>query len=105
MLDSRADVRAEHAVFVEQQAGEPRDRRRTVDLEIRDPAGAHVPALEHQARIVHEVVVVEMREERARDVHGAASALDQPLVGAGTVIEDQRVARHLDEVARALTLE
>ena len=90
---------------MEQEPGQPRDRRRTVDLEVRDPPGTHVPTLEHEARIVHEVVVVEMREERPRDVDGTASALHQPVMGPRTMIENQRLAADFDEVAGALTLE
>ena len=83
----------------------PRDRRRAVDLEVGDAARAHVPALEHEARIIHEMVVVEMREERVRDVDRTASALHQPLMGPRTMIEDERLAADFDEVAGALTLE
>ena len=56
-------------------------------------------------RVVHEVVVVQVREERRAHVHGAAAALDQPVMGAGTVVENERFAANLDEVAGALALE
>ena len=81
------------------------DQHAVEQLEVRNPPGTHVPTLEHEARIVHEVVVVEMGEERPRHVDRTASALHQPLMGPRTMIEDQRLAADFDEVAGALTLE
>jgi hypothetical protein len=45
---------------------------------------------------------VQVREERVRDVDGAAAAFDQPLVRAGAVIPDDHVAADFDQVAGAL---
>ena len=90
MLDARPDVRPVHAVGPEQLFGHARDRRRAVDVEIRNPVGALVPPLEHEAAVVHAVVVVQVREERVRHVERAVPALDQPMVRAGAVIQDDR---------------
>ena len=65
-------------------------------------AGALVPSLQHQPPVVHAVVVVEVREERVRDVDGAMAALDQPMMRAGTVIPDDQIGADLDQVAGAL---
>jgi hypothetical protein len=69
------------------------------------PAIAGAAASANGARIVHEVVVVEMREERPRDVDRTASALHQPLMRPRTMIEDQRLTADFDEIPGALTLE
>ena len=42
-------------------------RRRPVDQQIGNLAGADVPALQHEARIVHAVIVVQVGEQRVRD--------------------------------------
>ena len=76
MLEPGANVGPVHAVVAEQQLGHPRDRRRAVDLQIRNPAGALVPALEHEPAVVHAMVVVQVAEERVRHVDGAMAALD-----------------------------
>ena len=102
VLDARADVGAVDAVLAEELLGHARDRRRSVDLEIGNPIRAHVPALEHQPRVVHAVVVVQMAEERVGDVDGAMPALDEPVVGAGAVVHHDKVAADLEEVAGAL---
>ena len=36
--------------------------------EVRNPIRAHVPALEHEAPVVHAMVVVQVAEERVADV-------------------------------------
>ena len=66
MLDARADVGAVNAVVAEEQLGHPLDRRRPVHLEVGNLVGALVPSLQHQAAVVHAVVVVQVREERVR---------------------------------------
>ena len=105
VLDARANVRPVDAVLAEQQLGHARDRRRPVDLEVRNPIRAQVPALQHEARVVHAVVVVQVAEERVRHVDGATPALEQPVVRAGAVVDHEDVAADVDEVARALPRE
>lgn len=83
------DVRTVDAVVTEQQRRHAADRRRAVHLEIRNPIGAHVPALQDEARVVHAVVVVEMAEERMRHVAGPSRALEKPMMRA-------RVSRSLE---------
>ena len=45
MLDARANVGTVDAVRSKQLFGHPRDRRRAVHLEVRDPVGALIPSL------------------------------------------------------------
>ena len=105
MLDARADVRPVDAVLAEEQLGHARDRRRPVHLEVGNAVRAHVPALEHEPRVVHAVVVVQVAEERVADVDGAMAALEQPMVGARAVVHHDEVAADLEEIARALAAE
>jgi hypothetical protein len=105
VLDAGADVRPVDAVDPEQLFGHPSDRRRAVDVEIGDAIGALIPALQHQAPVVHAVVVVEMREERMRDVDRATAGLQQPVMRTGSVVPHNHVAADLDEIARTLTVE
>ena len=97
-----ADVGTVDAVLAEQLLRHPRDRRRTVDLQIGNAIGALVPSLQDQPAVVHAVVVVEVREEGVRDIDRAMAALDQAMMRAGAVIPDDEIAADLDEVARAL---
>ena len=71
-LRPRLDVGPERAVGPDQPVDEAPDRLRAVHLELRHLRGAVVPAGQHQAREVQEVVVVQVREERVGDVHGAS---------------------------------
>src|SRR5262245_40424730 len=64
MLDARVNVGSEDAGFAEQQLVHARNRRRTVDLEVGYAIGTLIPALEHQTRIVHAMVVVQVAYER-----------------------------------------
>ena len=105
VLDAGADVRSVDAVLAEQLLGHARDRRRPVDLQVGNPVRALVPALQHQPPVVHAVVVVQMAEEDVRDVDRPMPALEQPMMGAGAVIENDRLAADLDEVAGALPVE
>ena len=105
VLDPGANVRAIDAVGAEQLFGHAGDRRRAVDVEIGDAIGALVPALQDQAPVVHAVVVVEMREERVRDVNRTMAALQQPVMRAGPVVPDDHIVADLDEVAGALTIQ
>ena len=99
MLDPRTDVGTVDAVGAEQLLGHARDRRRAVDLEIRNPIRALIPALEHEAPVIHAVVVVEMGEERVGDVDRAMPALDQPLMRAWPVVPDDEIVADFDEIA------
>ncbi len=68
VFDPRANVRPIDAVDAEQLFGHAGDRRGAVDLEIGDPIRALIPALQNQPTVIHAMVVVEVREERVRDV-------------------------------------
>jgi hypothetical protein len=105
MLDARVDVRTEDAVFSEQQRRHTRDRRRAVHLEIRNPAGAHVPALQDEPRVIHAVVVMEVAEERMRHVGPPAPAFEEPMMRPRTMIQYEQIATDLDEIAGALAFE
>ena len=70
VLAAGADVRTVDSVVRRTTAGHPRDRRRSADLEIGNAIGTLIPSLQDQPAVVHAVVVVEMREERVRDVDG-----------------------------------
>src|SRR5262245_8226500 len=105
VLDAGADVGPVDAVFAEEHFSHSRDRRRSEDLEIRDPIRAHIPALEHEARVVHTMIVVQVADERVAHVYGAMTALDEPVVRAGSVVHHDEVASDFDEVTRALSRE
>jgi len=51
------------------------------------------------------MVVMEVAEERVRHVDRVMPALQQPVMGAGTVIQHDDVAANFDEVAGALARE
>ena len=61
MPSAGGDVRSVDAVLAEQQRRHARDRRRSDDVQIRDAAGARVPPLQHQPRVVDAVVVVQVK--------------------------------------------
>ena len=82
MFDPRADVRAVDAIGAEQLLGHAGDRRRAVDVEIGNAIRALIPALQHQAAVIHAMVVVQVREERMRDVNRTMAALQQPVMRA-----------------------
>ena len=105
MLDARANVGTVDAVHAEQLFGHARNRRRAVHLQIADPIRALVPSLEHEAAVVHAMVVVQVGEERMRHVDGAVSALDQPLMRAGAVIPHDEIRADLDQITRTLSLQ
>ncbi len=105
MLHPRADVRTVHAVLAKQLPRHARNRRRTVHLELGNLARALIPSLQHEARVVEAMVVVEMREKGVRHLHGPASALEEPMMGARTVIEDDHVVGDIDEITGALSSE
>ena len=105
VFDPRANVRAIDAVDAEQLFGHAGDRRRAVDIEIGDAIRALIPALQDQAPVVHAMVVVEMREERVRDVDRTMAALQQPVMRAGSVVPDDHVVADLDQIAGALTVQ
>ena len=60
-----------------------------------------VPALQHQARVIHAVIVVQMGEQRVRHVGRPEPALDQPLMRAGTVIQNDRLVADLERDSRS----
>ena len=64
MLDPRPNVRPVDAVVTEQRSVMRAIGVGPYTSEIRDPVCAHVPALEHETRVVHAMVVVQMAEER-----------------------------------------
>ena len=51
------------------------------------------------------MVVVEMREERVCDIDRPMTALQQPVMRAGSVVPDDEIAADFDEIAGALTLQ
>lgn len=105
VLDARADVRPVNAVFSEEQIRHPLDRRRPVDVQVRDLVGPLVPPLEHEPIVIHAMVVVQMREEGVGDVDGAVTALEEPMMGAWPMVHDDDVITNLEEKTRTLFLE
>jgi hypothetical protein len=81
------------------------DRRRAVDVQIGDAIGALIPALQHQAAVVHAMVVVEVREERVGDVDRPMAALQQAVMRTRSVVPDDQVVADFDEIAGALSCE
>jgi hypothetical protein len=105
MLNASANVRTVDAVFAEQQLGHSLDRRRTIHVEIRNLVRALVPALQHQATVVHAMVVVQVREERVSHIDGAVPGLEQPMMRARSVVHDDEIVADFDEISGALSLE
>ena len=105
MFAAGANVGTVDAVFAEQLLGHPRDRRRAIDLQIRNAIGALIPTLQDQAPVIHAVVVMEVREKRVGDIDGAMAAFDQAMVRAGAVIPDDEIGADLDQVSGALPVE
>jgi hypothetical protein len=105
VLESRMDIRSVDALFAEQQLAHARDWRRSVHRQLRHSTCALVPSLEHQAPVVHAMVVVKMAEERVGHIHRAPPAFEQPVMRARSMIHDDDVAADFEEIARALSLE
>jgi len=105
VLDARADIGPVDSFRAEEQIGHASDGRRSVYFELGDPVRTLVPALEDEARVIHAVIIVQVAEERVPQVDGAATTLDQPMMGAGAVVHHDEVIANLEEVARTLPLE
>ena len=105
MAGARLDIGAVHPVGREQQFGHARRRRRAEHLQLAEFARTLVPAVHHEPRIVHAVVVMQVGEEAMGDIDRPPAGLQQPVVGAGPMVEDDRVAAGLDQVARAHALQ
>jgi len=103
MFDTRTNVGTVDAVLTKQLLGHPLDRGRAIHVQFRDPIRTLIPALKHQAAVVHAVVVVEMGEEGVRRVDRAMPALDQALMRSRPVVPHEEIVTHFDEVAGALT--
>src|SRR5688500_11982515 len=68
MFGARANVGTIDPVVAKELLGHPCKRRRAKNAEIGDAIGTLVPSLKDQPAEVHAVVVMEVREERVRDV-------------------------------------
>src|SRR5262245_51932330 len=75
VFNTRADVGAVDPILAEEQFGHARNRRRPVDLEVRNSIRAHVPSLKDETRVVHAVVVVQVTEEGMVHINGSMPAL------------------------------
>src|SRR5688572_21224741 len=102
MFDASPDVRTVDAFRAKQLLSHPRDWRRAEHVEIRNAIRALVPPLEHEPRVIHAVVVVQVAEEGVGHVNGAMPALHQPVMCARTVIHHDQVRVHREEIARTL---
>ena len=71
VLRPRDEVETERAVVGDEALRDRAEAGRPVDLELGHVAGALVPSGQQQARIVADVVVVMVAEERVRDLRGA----------------------------------
>src|SRR6185437_16215764 len=98
---ARDEVRPEHPLFREQQFVHSLQRGRAINLEFGDMARALVPSREYQARIVAAVIVVQMAEEQVRDACRRDAKLEQPMVRAKSMVENDDVLTDLDNVAGA----
>src|SRR2546427_1079944 len=76
-----------------------------VDIEIGDSIRALIPTLQNQAPVIHAMVVVEMREERVRDIDRTMAALKQSVMRTGSVGPDDHIVADLDEIAGTLTIQ
>ena len=99
MLDSSADVRTVDAVDPEQLLGHARDRPRSVHVQLGNPARSLVPPLEHEATVVHAVVIVKMGKERVCYVDRSMSALDEAMMRTRPVVPDDEIAADFNQVA------
>src|SRR5262249_34934206 len=86
VFDAGADIGTVNAIFSEQQVSHPLERRRSVHLKIWNAVSALIPALEYEPRVVHAVVVMQMREEHMPDVDRAVSALEEAMMCARAVV-------------------
>ena len=89
-------------MLADKPVGDLTQRRRAVDLQRRRFAIAMVPAGQHHPRVVHDVVVVIVREEQVRDVGCFVPGFEQPVVRTRTMIDDDHVAARIEEIAGAL---
>ena len=104
MTGAGVEVGAVDTVIAKQLFADPGERRRPVHAKFIDLARTHVPALQNQAAIVQEVVVMEMREKRVSDVCGTLSTLYKPPVRVGSVVHDDHVVADFDHISRTGTL-
>ena len=101
MARARNEVRLVDSVVAEQLLGHARERRGSINLELGNLACTLVPAREHEAGIVAAMVVVQVREEEMGDARGGNAELEQPVVCAEAVIQDDDVAADLHHVTGA----
>ena len=92
------------AAFTEQAVVHALQRWRPVDQQICNIARANIPALQHEAPIVHTVIIVQVGEQRVGNGGSLEPSLDEPLMGAGAVVQHDRLAADLDEIPRTLPL-
>ena len=94
-------VGPEGAVGGEQPARHVRRRRRAVDPQLGDPAGALVPARQHQVGVVDAVVVVQVRQEEVVDGGQLDAGLEHAPHRGRAAVEDQGLAAGPHQVAGA----
>ena len=101
MARARNKVGIVDAVNAEQLLRHTRERWRTIHLELGYTARALVPAREHQARIVAAMIVMQVREEEVRHPRRLNLELEQPMMSAETMIQEDNVVADLHHVAGA----
>src|SRR5436190_861448 len=70
-----------------------------------EPASTAVPPCEEQPGEIHEVIVVQMREECVRDFGCPPSGLEQTMMAAGSVVENDDIVGDFQDVAGAHALQ
>ena len=101
VLRARNEVESEHAVIGDETPGDRLHAGRAIHLELGHPPRTLVPARKQETRIVADVVVVMVAEERVRHLGGREAELQQSMVRAEPVIEHEVVGADLQQVAGA----
>jgi hypothetical protein len=93
------DVWPEDSVRSDQPIDQPRDRWRTIDLELGYLGRSVVPSSQQEPWKVDEVVIVQVREEGVGDIGRPCPRLQEPMMAARSMIEDDDVVGEGDHVA------
>ena len=92
------EVEVVDAARCKQLVGQSGDRCRPKHGQFRFVAGGMIPALQHKAGIIDDVVEMQVRKEGMRDVHRVSPGFEEAMCCSGSMIEHNHIIADLKQV-------
>jgi hypothetical protein len=89
------------AAFVKQQFGHALQSLGAVNRQIWDLSCALIPPTVNKSAIVQTMVAMQMREEDGIDIGNALAGLDEPVIGASSVVKGDQFVANFDQIPGA----